>query len=79
MNRALLDAIEDLALTISNLWDDESLVNRLKDVYCALYGDGRPSVCAFQTRVDEIRETIERVRDWADMASSALDTCEDIA
>lgn len=79
MNEKVRDAVEDLALQLSNLWDDTELVDQGRLIDQTIYRDGRPvemDVDSLRHNLGCVRELANRVRDWADMTESAVATVE---
>lgn len=77
-NEEMRDAVEDLSLQLSNLWDDLDLLDMVRSIHGRICKDGVPSVPAFRETASLLRDTIERVRDWCDMSESALDDVESV-
>ena len=79
--REVEDAVEQLALQLSNLFDDIELVPQARTIYNVLYPAGRVELGepgSLRHHLDCVSDLIDRVRDWADMTASALSDVNDI-
>lgn len=80
MNDETKSRVEDLALQVSNLWDDLEILESAKEIERDLYAGGVVSDMdsgSLRDHLDSIRHVIERVREWADFTESAVGDVED--
>lgn len=81
MNETVRDAVEDLALQLSNLWDDTELVDQARNIFQTIYSEGRPvemDADSLRHNIYCLRVLVDRVRDWADMTEEAALTVYDV-
>lgn len=79
--REVEDAVEQLVLQLSNLFDDIELVSQARMIYHVLYPSGRVELGqpgSLSHNLECVSDLIDRVREWADMTESALSDVNDV-